>query len=117
MYFIRLCHVILEIPASSTTATKSQENIAQETIISCSSIDENQQPYVSIEPVASNTCTASQESVTENQIESSLSITPLPAGVQQRRNSMERVETSESRNVEVQVKETLLVSNYLCMLF
>lgn len=62
--------------------------------------------------MALNTCSASQEAVTENQTDSSLSIIALPAGVQQRRNSMERVETSESRNVEVQIKETSFVSNF-----
>lgn len=97
-----------EIPSSSTTDTKSQLDNAQETIISCSIVGETQQPYVSIEPVAPNTCSTPQEEHNESQTDNSLSITALPAGVQQRRNSMERVDTSESRSNKVQdFKETL----------
>ncbi|XP_018572547.1 serine/threonine-protein phosphatase 4 regulatory subunit 2 [Anoplophora glabripennis] len=100
-----------EISSSSTTATKSQLDDAQETIISCSIVGETQHPYVSIEPVAPNTCSTSQDT-DENHTDNSLSITALPAGVQQRRNSMERVETSESRSDKEQdFKENLFTED------
>ncbi|KAJ8940235.1 hypothetical protein NQ314_010798 [Rhamnusium bicolor] len=73
----------------------------------------------SIEPVVLSTCTTShQESIEENQVDSSVTITAVPAGVQQRRSSVERVETVESIPADAdadvdEIKETIVVGNSL----
>lgn len=82
-----------------------------------------QQPYVSIEPVASDSCMR-QENL--NKIDRvSVTITPIPTGIQKRRNSIEPVISSESAIEEssssssvssiyyVYFKWTAIILNYL----
>lgn len=76
----------------SHTNEQTRSTITESTVLTCTSAE--QQPYVSIEPVASDSCIR-QESL--NKLDRvSVTITAIPTGIQKRRNSVEPVISSES---------------------
>lgn len=91
--------------ANDTEPVDACSSASDTTVLSCTTAE--QQPYVSIEPVASDSC--SRQDIVSEAERVSVTITAIPAGVQKRRTSMEPVvAASESPLVQA---TTSAVSN------
>ncbi|KAJ8947200.1 hypothetical protein NQ318_015548 [Aromia moschata] len=100
-----------EVPTANTcSTTQPQMQDQQETVITCRSNEDA--PYVSIEPLPLNTClTSHRETNDEHQTQSTVTITAVPAAVQQRRKSVELPEDAELVPEEIEETEDIKPTN------
>ncbi|XP_023014144.1 protein phosphatase 4 regulatory subunit 2-related protein [Leptinotarsa decemlineata] len=84
-----------DVPTSSTLEEPEVQH--QETVITCTSSEETAPPFVSIEAVPIESCVTSHQDVSdEASSDVSVTITAIPPNVQQRRNSVEKMDNIEN---------------------
>ncbi|KAG5892554.1 hypothetical protein JTB14_034237 [Gonioctena quinquepunctata] len=109
-----------DVPTSTSCTAEEPPVQHQETVITCTSSEDTTQPFVSIEAVPIESCVTSRQDITEESpADVSVTITAIPANVQQRRTSIERVGDSdpaptvaeEEAKVPFVIEETKLDEN------